>query len=289
MTLSKNLIFGAVFGLILIFGGTFVLLENDKQTQNNSGYISHTNNTGANISSVVSSEAQASGSSESGESLSGIKKTQTQSGFVFHAPNTEWKARTITLSDGRVVTYRFGEGNPEEVALTLSGIEDLGKEQCNHFETEKGKAFYDAGLCDPNTGLRYVSPEVEKHIQVALSDPSWYNLATECEKAIRVKDEDRINEKTDPSIMYYDKMFTPGFLDIENFITIDPMTGMKKLDMGRSIRLATHLMRAMYNGYKNPTDWVNPYGDCVDRHGSNIVRHLEQAVDLYNAPLYNTD
>jgi hypothetical protein len=287
MISSKNIIFGSVVGLIFIFGGTFVFLDDGTQIQNNSEYQNHTNRTGTNSLPVTSSEITIPPTGLSAIETGPINSVQT--GFVFHAPNTEWKARTITLNDGRVVTYRFGEGNPEEVALSLAEIEEVSKEQCEHFETEKGKAFYDAGLCDPNTGLRYVSPAVEKHIQAALSDSGWYNLATECEKALRVKDGDRLNEKTDSSIMYYDKIFASGFLDIDNFITIDPNTGWKKLDTGRSIGLAIQLMRAMYNGYKNPTDWVNPYGDCVDRYGSNIVRHLEQAVDIYNAPLYNTD
>jgi hypothetical protein len=89
-------IIGVTFFCAQFFGTQY---QNTKHTPEehilSSGEISQYQNTNSNI--------------QSGASSTGIVKP------IFHQPNTEWKTRTITLDDGRTLTYEFGKGNPREV------------------------------------------------------------------------------------------------------------------------------------------------------------------------------
>jgi hypothetical protein len=208
MMTSKNLIFGTVFGLIFIFGGTFVFFENDKQVQNNSEYNSQTNNTGTNTLPVTRSGTQVPELSQSEDSLSETKNTLSQSGFVFHTPNTEWKARTITLSDGQVVTYRFGEGNPEEV---MPKIEDLQGWKLN--------SYMDSVM---------VRPKTERILLEFLSNPTLATVINKCASFIQPRN----NISTGLELSLPDVLFTTDF-SMEGMITVNPNTGQKELNINK--------------------------------------------------------
>lgn len=206
----------------------------------------------------------------------------------FHTPNLEWKSRDVTLADGRTLHYVFGEGNPKEVELTASGIEEFGKKYCT--DPEKNTVFYSIGFCNPESEtLMYLSSSAEKHLIAALSDPGWRELKTLCEMDFRILDtpEMRENEVNNPSVIYFDKLFSSGFLDTNNFITIDPKTGWKNLNIQRTFGIAHYLMCAMQNGCRG--DDPNAHRNCVDQHAGNIVRHLEAATDSYTSPLFYSE
>jgi hypothetical protein len=183
---------------------------------------------------------------------------------VFKKPNTEWKTRTLSG-----ITYVFGEGNPKEVALDRRGIQDAYN-KCSSGNEQK---FSEKGFCSWQ-GFQYMSPEVEKHLFMALSDPNWIKLAIECNNTFKWADQYQPN----PEYYNFDHVFSPGFLNIENFIQIDPITGWKQL--GDAAGLSKFLLRATHNG---AIEWVNPYGNCVDRYAIEIMRHLDIANDLYFA------
>ena len=195
----------------------------------------------------------------------------------FKKPNTEWKTRTLSG-----ITYVFGEGNPKEVGLNPEQIEHIGK-NCETYES--GKNLYDAGFCNPETGkLKYLSPEAENHILAALSDPNWEKLATKCENNFRVIETSDTfqNAIGNPNSLYFERVFTPGFLDIDNFVSVEANTGWKKLNTERTINLSQFIMGAMEYGR---IDTKNPYGNCVDIYGKNIVEHLIKATDSYMWPV----
>jgi len=199
----------------------------------------------------------------------------------FVKPNTEWKTRTLNIN-GQWITYEFGKGNPREVALTTEQIEDTGK-ACESYED--GKTFYDAEFCNPETEkLRYLTAEAENHILAALSDPNWEKLATECEVNFRAMEtaDTFQNAEGNPNFPYFDRVFAPGFLDIDNFVSVEATTGWKKLNTGRTIGLSQFIMSAMEDGQ---IEYKNPYGNCVDIYGKNIVEHLVKATDSYMWPI----
>jgi hypothetical protein len=276
MTSSKNIIFGTVFGLLFIFGGTFVLLENNEQTQNNSEYLTQTNNTGTNTLPVLSSEPQNSESSQSGDTTTGSNLTESQSGLIFHAPNTEWKARTITLSDGRVVTYRFGEGNPEEVAISFEEL----SENCTM--NDKIQFYFDRSDCSMSLAgtpiPTYVSTDVEAHLLKALSSPDWEQLLKECTSSFQYADTTfyRDQEKNSHTL------FSKGFLDLESFIRVNLDSGRKVLDHQKIRQIVDMLQFAtLEGGVHNTVAPNNPGGDCVDRLSHDIIFHFAQALAYY--------
>ena len=222
-----------------------------------------------------------SGSNQSG-SMSSSGNTTT-----FRKPNTEWKTRTLSG-----ITYVFGEGNPKEVALDKKELEEMHNKCLDEMH---GKSLYEYELCNPETGeFKYVTPEIEQYILSALSDPNWEKIAKECEPSFRYAERyitpEQLNAiKQDPLqdslFMYYDRVFSPGYLDIDNFITIEPNTGFKKLDIMMLHGLSNFLMNSMLNGQSQADGSQNPYGDCVDRYAQDIVRHMIIASTIYMQPV----
>jgi hypothetical protein len=218
-----------------------------------------------------------------------ITQTGTNSGAIqvvhssvtdFHMPNLEWKSRDVTLTDGRTLHYTFGEGNPKEVALDQEGLEKLAV-QC---ENDHSGTLAIAGICDAESGRPfYVSPDVEKYLSMALSDPEWQKIATECANNFRVIEtpDTLANAELDKNFLYFDRVFTPGFLDLDNFISIDKNTGRKTMEYARAYYLSIFLESGTYEGYRNATDWRNPYGKCVNKYAKEITRNLLVAVTLY--------
>lgn len=208
-----------------------------------------------------------------------LTDTETTPKLVFQKPNTEWKTRDVRLEDGRILRYVFGEGNPQEVAMTRKEIEENGK-RC-----ETLYAIGDpTGFCDPETGLlNYVSPEIEKHLLLALSDPNWIKLATECRPNFLFFEKEFMQGQVHD--MYsFDQVFSSGFLDIEILLSIEPKTGLKKLNLEYIWKLNNFLVTGMREWGRGET-LINPYGDCVDRYGTEIVRHLSIASQLYRTPI----
>ncbi len=213
---------------------------------------------------------------------------------VFQKPDTEWKSRFVMLKDGRTLYYEFGKGNPEGVAMNFEQIKEMSKKcvltSTNESLTTATMSLMN-GFCNPeNEMLRHVTSEIEKHLLAAISDPNWSKLATECEKNFRaveqgyyVSDAKIINaQDTSWPTLYFDLAFSPGFLDLNKFISIEPNTGWKYLNTGLTVGVSNFLMQAMFDGQGKPQ---NSYGDCVDRYGKEITRHLVIATILYMAPL----
>ena len=193
---------------------------------------------------------------------------------VFKKPNLEWKTRTING-----ITYVFGEGNPKEVALTKTGIEEMNK-SCADIPKENLEKF-----CGQSYGnFRYVSKEVENHIMLALSDPNWVKIQTECRASFYPEN----LATTSQDSFSYDEMFSKeNMLDINNYISIDPQTGLKIFTGGGYSKF---LMEATLNGGGRGELKFNKNGDCVDKYASGIIKNLDIASAYFNDPLnYSED
>jgi hypothetical protein len=279
MTSSKHIIFGSVVGLIFIFGGTFVFLDDGTQIQNNSEYQNHTNRTGTNSLPVTSSEITIPPTGLSAIDTGATNSAQT--GFVFHAPNTEWKARTITLNDGRVVTYRFGEGNPEEVETSSEALNQL----C--VLNENIQNLFDQGDCAMslagNPTSAHVSKEVEAYLFKALSDPNWGKLANECKASFDYADRTFHRDQLAKS----DILFSEGYLNLDSFISVNKVSGRKVLNH-QKIRQIIDLLEfaTLQGGPHNTVAIKNPNGDCVDRFSYNIILNFAQTLQYYGTPYW---
>jgi hypothetical protein len=196
----------------------------------------------------------------------------------FKKPNTEWKPRTLSG-----ITYRFGEGNPREVALDENKLKAAHK-KCGTIEDPENSGI----LCRENSG--YVSPEAEKHLLLALSDPNWTPLMILCEDNLRVFEPENLEIPNNPS---YDRILYENFLDIEYWMSIDTNTGQKKLNMGRLLSLQEWLIgrtASAWNDIEFPRQsdgitlkvFKNP--KCVDLYGTEIIRNLRLSATYYTRP-----
>jgi hypothetical protein len=282
---QKHIISIIVSGLVLM-GGYFAfqnftasqLNEVNTSTGASNSITGSIVQTGSDINTKWGPSQFASGSSHSGSTDSGAT--------VFQMPKTEWRSRSVTLNDGRTLYYEFGKGNPVGVAMSLEQIDAMTK------TCENNISLAEKGICNVESGnMSYITPEVEKHLFLALSDSNWSKLATECENSFRAREgSDALeNARNDRLYLIFDRVFEPGFLDIDRFISVDPATGLKMLNGNLTISLAKFIMNGMHDGALRGEAQPNPYGDCIDRYGKNIAIHLVATTNLYMRPLQSAE
>jgi hypothetical protein len=199
----------------------------------------------------------------------------------FKKPNTEWTARTITLSDGRVLTYRFGEGNPE-------GANPLTEEEKELYK----KCYYNTTVhdmdCPPVDGIGfrngYITPDIERLFLELINHPNWEKVLTNCEQQFRQYED--ISSTSDTSLhgfVTYDTMLNGKALDPENLIWIDGTTGRKQLHLV----LQGWLRSAMLAGIKNDGSVnLETINNCITQNGGI---ELYRAMDLLNQKSYYPD
>ncbi len=284
--IQKHIISISVVAVFAILG--YFVVQNNTPSQSDGIKINTISqsgietDTGKRLETVANSETQW-GMSPFG---SGKPLTEEEKKPIFQKPNIDWKSRSVTLSDGRTLYYEFGKGNPAGVAMSLGQIDAMTK------TCENDISLAEKGICDAESGnMSYMTSEIERHLLLALSDPNWSKLATECENSFRATEglDALANARNDLSYLIFDRVFEPGFLDIERFISVDPTTGLKILNNNLTISLAKFVMNGMYDGASRGESQLNPYGDCVDRYGKNIVLHLVATTNLYMRPLQSVE
>lgn len=114
----------------------------------------------------------------------------------FQMPNLSWHEKVLTIN-GKKLTYRFGDGNPKEVALEPSA-----------YNGSDGK-YED-----------YVTPAVEQNLYQVLSDPALKNMADRCGMGIN----------SSLSIDQTSTVLGSAQLSMENMLKIDEKTGRKYID-----------------------------------------------------------
>lgn len=208
---------------------------------------------------------------------------------VFKKPITEWKSRSVTLQDGRTLYYEFGNGNPREVALTTEDMK-LKTRNCGTSSDPNNTGY----LCKDYDG--YVTPEVEKYLLAALSDPNWEPLFTKCEEHLRYG-EDSLNYPVPPAYtspyssnnLTYDIVAYTDFFDINNWMSIDA-EGRKHLDEMKVINLQDFIQKKTKRWFEQteypmsirndaiigPKEFTNGI-DCVDNYGGRILDNLSMA------------
>jgi hypothetical protein len=178
----------------------------------------------------------------SGKPLTEEKKPE------FKKPNTEWKTRTLSG-----ITYVFGEGNPKEVALDKHQLQAI-RQKCGT-QSDPDNIGY---LCKEGDG--YVTPEVEKYLNLALSDNNF----------------DHFSQCFPTNISY---ITAPNFLDIDTLLFIDSNTGRKEIDIAKLMRILEDLKY-----YINPPESYaeNQEVDaCMAKYGNRIYQNLYEVYRRY--------
>lgn len=276
--INQKYTMSTVLTFLLLIGGYFVVLstgsvsvsvhneQSKQEVRVSSGSSIHTK---TNTSSNWGDSPFATGKTTSVAKTPAIKPR-------VNIPNLEWKTRTVTLKDGRKVTYEFGKGNPKEVALSLDDIK-AARARCGTNEDPLNEGPF----CKEYDG--YVSKEVEEHILAALSDPNWDKLLTECREQLTEEISSYGKDATYSDV--FNHAFDSDIRSIDNFISINLNNGRKELNLIKVmglrdlLRHSTFAVRNMYNDtkpYKNPT--------CVDTYGKRIMYNFDAALSYFVNP-----
>jgi hypothetical protein len=252
MQLSKHIITG-MLGILALGVGYLIIGQTHPSTSDgvriNTGSVNIPQSgietdTGARLMTLAQSGTQW-GMSPFG---SGEPLTEGEKKLEFKKPSTEWKTRTLSG-----VTYVFGEGNPKEVALDKHQLQSI-RQKCGT-QSDPDNIGY---LCKESDG--YVTPEVEKYLNLALSDSNFGHFS-QC---------------FPPNILY---ITAPNFLDIDTLLFIDSNTGRKEIDIAKLMRILEDLKH-----YINPPESYaeNQEVDaCMAKYGNRIYQNLYEVYRRY--------
>lgn len=131
----------------------------------------------------------------------------------FNMPDTSWTEKKIKFK-GKIITYKFGEGNPAEVALKPE-------------DYNGSKGVYED----------YVTPETEKNLYEFLSNPLLKKIIDKCGSTIGRGAVDL----SVPLIQNFGAVLDDKEISMEKMLKIDKETGRKYIDNDRTIALAGSL------------------------------------------------
>ncbi len=260
----------ALAGVIILVLLGYSIFERITLSQSDGVKISTGGNNAISQSSIATDtlkrlETVANSGTDWGISPFGSGKPMTEEPKLkFQKPNTEWKDRTITLSDGTVITHRFGQGNPAEVALPESEM--------------KGCSWQEGGDYCTDKGAGYVDPLLEKLILDVLTSPDWEPLLENCENDFRIVDAFNQSASEVPIITYNRVINLRDYIAMEEIFIVNPQTGRKNITKegyGKLMGLYGYITSASdsqnQGGLGDPLPGISK---CVDTYGVNIANML---------------
>ncbi len=193
----------------------------------------------------------------SGKPLEEVKEEKPK----FQKPNTEWKTRTLSG-----ITYVFGEGNPREVALSASALQ----QEMRACEITPGSM---ARICREGY-YGYLTPAIEQALKQVLESPLWVEYITQCEKEYFRQ----MPLGSDSHAFFQKYILTHGALDISRFIIVDSSTGRKELDAGYARNVAS-VLRSV-----GEDDMQVPYQlPCFSKHGGkDLADNMDNVTIMYS-------
>lgn len=165
--------------------------------------------------------------------------------FNYPKSNLAWNTRTLTLSNGQNVTYVFGEGNPREVALSDSEIQNLP-------------------ILARTEDVYYVTAEKEKALKNLLQSNDFYDVINMCYR-----------EMNFDSVQTGTQFLFPANLDMENIVLINSQTGRKYFNQNIIIPLLEN-----FNILKSPVSekWKN----CLSENDSYKIDNIQSELSFIN-------
>lgn len=171
-------------------------------------------------------------------------------------PNLIWKDKTLNIN-GKELDYKFGQGNPEEVAL-------------------KPEDYLAKGEKD---GLPYVTKEAEKNLKDFLSDEDLPAILDKCENYNR---QNMIKLNPNIPINQLPILLNPSDFDIENIMTVNTETGRKEINADIANRINEFL-----NTLSNPLEGTE-FGDkCAGTAYSQSIEKIIKKFSILNKSYLN--
>jgi len=172
-------------------------------------------------------------------------------------PQLNWKDKKLKIN-GKEIDYRFGEGNPEEVALNP--------------EDYRAKGDHD--------GIPYVTPETEKNLNDFLSDSDLPDILDKCENYNR-NEMARLNPNIPANQLPI--LLSSSDFDIENLMKIDPNTGRKEIDLSIINRINDFM-----NTLSNPMSGDEFAVKCAGTSYLQSIERIKQKFTTLNKSYTNT-
>jgi hypothetical protein len=194
----------------------------------------------------------------------------------FKKPNTEWKSRSVTLSDGRTLYYEFGKGNPV-------GADPLSEKEKNAYKNCSFEDQLDQFSCGKigKEVFGYVTPDVEKSVLDLISNTNWEKVLINCEMDFR-KYESSGQWGTTGERTYDAILFGTG-LNIENMFSINPSSGRKELSISDIRQLFTNVYRQ--EALTNSSVEILSINNCLSQNGGiEIYRQFDIINQQYLRP-----
>lgn len=171
-----------------------------------------------------------------------LQKTETP---YLSKADTSWKTRSLQMNDGTMVTYVFGEGNPELVALSQKEIDNLP-------------------LLARQKDIYYITPEKEKKLKNLLENDDFYSIVNAC-----------FNEMNSDYVSAGSSYLFPRNLNMENILYIDATTGRKRFNQDIIMALLEN-----FTNLKSPVSdkWKN----CINQSESYKIDAIHNELSVIN-------
>jgi hypothetical protein len=238
---------------------------------------------------LVSDLASPFGSGGSNKTLFDTTPTQpiweTSSGATIYY-NTNWMGRTVEIH-GKPVHYQFGSGNPVETDKSVQEIAEIYKKCMGNCDGLTGPHEFVSSitLSDGSDGLSNpsrVTPELERLLYEFLSNPILRQSSESCGDKFFTYDQAYSVFGSTIGETQSQDWWDPYRIDINTYITINPNTGRKELNMMPmyTLRQQLNIPSELVGG----TWWSNiPLRDCLQKNKQ--LTYLLNHVNLYTDKL----
>ena len=275
---KQTLFIVGIISVILLGSCTAFFASTDTKT--NTSVVLAPNHTGVETDTAKRLETYGNSETNWGMSPFGsgkpLEEASTHTG-AFKKPNTEWKDRTVTLKDGRVVTYRFGEGNPEDADPLSTGEIDAYK-NCRFDDEFMQDSCGNLG----NEVFGYITPDVEKQLLQLIADRNWEAVLKNCSSDFFTQQADITLIEDEPR---YDRILSGEYLNIDNLLVINPTTGRKELSNEVSL-LRSWFVRALRGDSitNTPKDILSIHNCITQNGGMEIYKNFDIVFQKYLRP-----
>lgn len=164
-------------------------------------------------------------------------------------PKTDWSDKTMDFN-GTKLSYKFGEGNPSEVALLPE-----------QYLPRNGKE-----------GMPYVTAKAEYQLKAFLSDKNLPELLNKC---VNYLNDNMITQNPDIPANQMVSVLDNKDVDIENYLIIDKETGRKMINPESDYRMNDFL-----NTLNNP---LSPSLIAIECFGLNRMQDFDELQRKFHA------
>jgi hypothetical protein len=280
VTMTKPYLFITISTIITLSIGIYIWDRNNHINQ----AISHSSESNGTISNIANPFSSSNSAKTILDTVPTQPKWETSSGAIVFF-NTNWMGRTLEIQ-GRPVYYQFSSGNPIETDKTIAELIELNKRcRTNPICTselgpqeEVGDISNDDGTWKGFDPIPRVTAELERLLYEFLSNPILRQSSESCGNKFFTYDQAYSVFGSIIGETLSQDWWNPYSIDINTYITINPSTGRKELNMMTMYTLRHQLnVPSMLIG---GVWWSNiPLRECLEK--KNQLTFLLNHVNLY--------